>query len=311
MRRTIAAVLALSVVAAVAFSLGGAPTAAGRPFLQIGRAHDAEYAPVLTGNEPTFVLILGSDSRRGIPLEKGLSDSIHILGINPRKHRATLMGIPRDSYVSLASGGTGKINSAMPTGGTEATIATVERLTGIRFDYFALSGFTELIDAVDEIGGLTIDIPYSFAGYDRDFEKGRTKLNGEGALGFARTRHGLAQSDLDRSMNQGRLLLAALTQFRRQFGKEPTTMFRWLGAWMPNVHTDLSIDELITLSFTATEVRPKRITNLVLWGTDDMVGSQSVVILSELNQQYYKDIAADGYIEQKDIDPRWQPSNGT
>jgi hypothetical protein len=42
-----------------------------------------------------------------------------------------------------------------------------------------------------------------------------------------------------------------------------------------------------------------------------MIGSQSVVLLSDVNQQYYKDIAADGYIEQKDIDPPAQPSNGT
>jgi len=311
MRRTIAAVLAFAAVASVALVLAGTPAAESRPFLQIGRAHDAEYAPVLTGNEPIFVLILGSDSRPGIPLEKGLSDSIHILGINPKKHRATLVGIPRDSSVPLASGGTGKINEAMAAGGPKATIATVERLTGIRFDYYALTGFNELIDAVDEIGGITIDIPYPFAGYNHNYDEGKTKLNGEEALDLTRTRHSLTGGDFDRSMNQGRLLLAALTQFRLQFGKDPTTMFRWLGAGMRNVQTDLSLDELITLAFTATEVPPKRVTNLVLYGTSLTVGDVSIVELSDLNQQYYKDIAADGYIEQKDIDPRWQPSNGT
>jgi LCP family protein required for cell wall assembly len=311
MRRILAGVLALAAVSAVAVFLGGAPAASGRPLLQIGRAHGAEYAPVLTGNEPIFVLILGSDSRRGTPLDKGLSDSIHILGINPNKHRGTLIGIPRDSYVPLASGGTGKINGAMAAGGPKATIATVERLTGIRFDYYALTGFNELIDAVDEIGGLTIDIPYPFAGYDHNFDEGKTKLNGKEALEISRTRYSLMQGDIDRSMNQGRLLLAALTQFRLQFGKDPTTMFRWLGAGMRNVQTDLSLDELITLAFTATEVPPKRVTNLVLIGSSEMIGTQSVVLLSDVNQQYYKDIAADGYIDQMDIDPRAQPSNGT
>jgi LCP family protein required for cell wall assembly len=306
-RRWIAAILALATVSAVALVMAGSP-AGGRPFLKIGRAHDAAYAPVLTGG-PIFVLILGSDSRSGTPLERGLSDSIHILGINPKKHRATLIGIPRDSYVPLASGGTGKINGAMPRGGPDATIATVERLTGIRFDYYALTGFNELIKTVDEIGGLTMDVPYSFAGYNTNFQAGKTKLNGNEALGFARTRHSLANGDFDRSMNQGRMMIAALTQFRLQFGKDPSTMFRWLGAGMRNVKTDLPIDELITLAFTASEVPPKQVTNMVLLGTTDTIGGASVVMLSSLNQQYYKDIRADGYIEQQDIDARAQPNN--
>ena len=306
-RRWIAAFVALAAVSGVAIVLAGSP-AGGRPFLKIGRAHDAAYAPALTGG-PIFVLILGSDSRSGTPLERGLSDSIHILGINPKKHRATLIGIPRDSYVPLASGGSGKINGAMPSGGPDATIATVERLTGIRFDYYALTGFNELIKTVDEIGGLTIDVPYSFAGDKQNFQAGKTKLNGNEALGFARTRHSLANGDFDRSMNQGRMMIAALTQFRLQFGKDPTTMFRWLGAGMRNVRTDLPMDELITLAFTASEVPPKRVTNMVLIGSPTTVGGQSIVQLSSVNQQYYKDIRADGYIEQEDIDARAQPSN--
>ena len=55
-------------------------------------------------------------------VERGCADSIHILGINPAKHRATLYGFPRDSYVPLSTGGTNKINAAMPQGGPEAMV---------------------------------------------------------------------------------------------------------------------------------------------------------------------------------------------
>ena len=64
-------------------------------------------------------------------MNRGRSDSIHILGINPAQHRATIYGIPRDSWVTVSTGGTNKINAAMPVGGPEATVATVEQLTGI------------------------------------------------------------------------------------------------------------------------------------------------------------------------------------
>ena len=311
MRRAIAVVVSLALSATVAVVLAGRPPAAsGRPFLKIGRAH-ADYAPALTGNKPIFVLILGSDALKGVPLDKSRSDSIHILGINPKRHSATLIGIPRDAYVPLASGGTGKINNAMAAGGIDAAVATVERLSGIKFDYYALSGFNEMVAAVDEIGGINIDIPYSFAGFTRNFEAGQAKLDGKAALEFARTRKSLRLGDFDRSMNQGRILLAALAQFRKRFDRDPTEMFTWLGAGMRWVNTDLSIDELVTLGFTATNVSPKRVTNLVLMGSVGTAGSMSIVNLSSANQPLFKDIAADGFILQRDIPAQAQPANGT
>jgi LCP family protein required for cell wall assembly len=311
MRRAIAVVVVLGLCAAVAAVIARPHPASGRPFLKIGRAH-AEHIPALTGDKPIFVLILGSDALQGVALRDGLSDSIHILGINPKRRSATLLGIPRDSYVPLASGGTGKINTAMHAGGIEATIATVERLSGIRLDYYALSGFNEMVYAIDEIGGINIDIPYSFAGFTRSFEAGPARLDGKAALEFARTRKSLHMGDFDRSMNQGRIMLAALAQFRKQFGRDPSTMFTWLGAGMRWVDTDLSIDELVTLGFTATNVAPKRVTNLVLMGTNGLINGMSVVNLStSVNQPLFKDMAADGFIRQADIPAQAQPANGT
>lgn len=310
-RRIVAVVVAVSLVAVVALSVARRPpAAAGRPFLEIGRAH-ADYVPSLTGGDPIFVLILGSDALKGVALQEGLSDSIHILGINPKRRSATLMGIPRDAYVPLASGGSDKINQAMHRGGVEATVATVERLTGIRFDYYALSGFNEMVAAVDEIGGITIDIPYSFSGFTRSFEAGQSRLDGKAALEFSRTRKSLQAGDFDRSMNQGRVLVAALAQFRKQFARDPASLFTWLGAGMRWVDTDLSIDELVRLGFTATRVSPKRVSNLVLMGSIGTAGGMSIVNLSSANAPLFKDLAADGFIRQQDIPVQAQPDNGT
>ena len=71
--------------------------------LQVGRAH-AEFEPPLDGSEPIFILMLGSDARPGTPVDRGLADSIPTSsGINPAKHKATLLVFPRDSYVPLVS----------------------------------------------------------------------------------------------------------------------------------------------------------------------------------------------------------------
>jgi polyisoprenyl-teichoic acid--peptidoglycan teichoic acid transferase len=277
-----------------------ATPAASVPLMQLGHAH-AEYGPSLTGNKPIFILILGSDSRPGTALEDGLCDSIHILGINPKTKRATLVGIPRDSYVPIAGGGTNKINVALSQGGPEGMVATVENLTGITFDYYLLTGFIGMTQIFDALGGLRIDIPYSFEGFEgAAFTEGRSTLTGAEALEYSRTRKSLSHGDFDRSMNQGRVLLAAFAQFRGEFRKDPAALFRWIAVGMRNVSTDLPLDELFTLAFTSWKIKPARLTNLVAVGSIGTAGSASIVNLPSPHP-VFQDIAADGFILPEDI----------
>lgn len=306
-KRLVGLVLVLTtwVAGSVAGSFGAGP-ASGRPVFAIGRAH-ADYAPVLEGKDPIFILLLGGDARVGEALERSRADSIHLLGIDPGSGRATLFGIPRDSQVPLSTGGTGRINEAMAAGGPQAQITTVEELTGITFDYYMLTGFDEMVSAVNDVGGIKIDIPYTFQGYNQTFQAGPDKLDGRSALEFGRVRKSLASGDFARSMNQGRLMLAALDTFQRSFRKDASALFRWIGAGLRNVDTDLSIDELLTLGFTAASVKPKKLTNLVAIGTNSNQGGVSFVALSPENQSLWKDLAADGYITKKDVPPAAQP----
>ncbi len=300
-RRFVATAAALAAgVAGLARGALPAPPAASAPVFEVGRAH-AEFAPELDGNEPIFILIMGSDSRPGTPMEEGLCDSIHILGINPEARRATLVGIPRDSYVPLSTGGSNKINAALPQGGPEAMVATVENLSGVTFDYWVLTsfqGFTRLFDA---LGGLDIDVPYGFTGHlGTSFEPGDETLSGAQALEFSRTRKTLAHGDFDRSMNQGRVLRSALDQFSEEFEDDPAALFRWIGAGLRNVQTDVPLRELMTLAFTAVDLPRKRITNLVAVGSIGTVGTMSVVNLPTPHP-VFQDVAADGFVKPKDI----------
>ena len=55
-------------------------------------------------------------------------------------------------------------------------VATVENLTGVTFDYYVLTGFDGMTRIFDALGGLKIDVPYSFEGYeDTDFAEGRQR----------------------------------------------------------------------------------------------------------------------------------------
>ena len=307
-RRLVATIasLAAGVAGLGAATLQATPAASG-PLLQIGDAH-AEFAPSLRGNKPIFILILGSDARPGTPLERGLCDSLHILGINPKAKRATLVGIPRDSYVPIAGGGSDKINTALPRVGVKGMIDTVEDLTGVTLDYYMLTGFDGFKGIFESLGGLEIDIPYSFEGHEfTPFEEGRQTLTGPQALEYTRTRKSLSQGDFDRSMNQGRVLQAAFTQFRAEFLKDPTALFRWIAVGMRNVTTDVPLSELLTLGLASSEVSPKRVTNLVVVGSIGTAGGTSIVNLPSPNP-VFDDIAADGYVLPQDILPANAPS---
>jgi hypothetical protein len=76
---------------------------------------------------------------------------------------------------------------------------------------------------------------------------------------------------------------------------------------MRNVATDVPLGELLTLAFAASEIRPKRVTNLVAVGTIGTAGGASVVTLPSPHP-VFQDVAADGYILPKDIPADATPS---
>ncbi len=201
----------------------------------------------------------------------------------------------------ISTGGTNKINTAMPGGGPQAQIDTVEQLTGITFDYYALTGFGGFSRAIDDIGGLVIDVPYTVDGDEGYFPAGEARYEGREALGYARTRHTLPRGDFDRSLHQGVVMISALTQFRDEYGADAGALLTWLGAGLREVELDVPLDELTRMSELAMSIKPSRVTNLVALGSGGMVGSMSVVHLSSDNARLFQDLEDDGYIMPKDI----------
>ena len=303
-RRVCFAVAALIVWVAgsVAGSIGPSAPTAAEAQLVVGRAH-AGFTPEIGGDDPIFILALGSDSREGTPIERGLSDSIHIIALNPGKHRVSILGFPRDSYVPIPGHSPNKINQAMALGGPSLAIQTVENLTGVRFDYYVLTSFDGVSAAIDDIGGLTIDVPYPMSDpYSRsNFDAGVQTLNGRDTLAFARDRHSHMSGDFGRSENQGRILLAALTQLRKQYAKDPSVLFDYIGAGLRNVGTDLSTKETLSLAFMALSINPTRVQNMVAPGTIGTVGELSTVNLSPSNSTIYKDLADDGIVSSRNV----------
>jgi LCP family protein required for cell wall assembly len=275
-----ATVLATSVAVVTGFRHG----AGAQPAITIQRAHSGKATPSLKGRI-TF-LVIGSDSGapkfgRGGTAAGGRSDSIHLVVLDTAKRRGISIGFPRDSYVSIPGHGTDKINASMTVGGPPLLVRTIEQLTRIGVDYYALTSFDGLTDIVNKVGGITVGVDQnlvdSFSG--ANFRKGTQRLNGAQALAYSRARHGTPQGDLTRSSHQGQVLLGGLGTFQQQVAKDPTQVMKWLAIMHDEVQVNLPFTETLRLALYATTISPSRINNVVAPGIPGSAGAASVVRL--------------------------------
>jgi LCP family protein required for cell wall assembly len=271
----------------------------------VGKAH-AGYTPSLTGSKPVVILAVGSGARPGENVLRSLGDSLHLIFLNPAKHRAVVVGVPRDSYMPIPGRGSGKINSSMVYGGPDLLVQTMEQNFGVTIDYWALTTFWGFTDMINDVGGLTVDVPFPMVDpYSRsDFTPGVQTLTGPEALAFSRDRHSMQQGDFGRQENGGRLMLAALTQFQKQFRADQARLFTWLGAGMRNIETAMPLSEIMPLAYTASKVPAKKVQNVVLPGGTGMVGSMSVVTLDMARARAIAaDAEKDGVLVKQNVPP--------
>lgn len=304
-----AALLVAFVAAWVAGSALGATEpashAAAAPLFQLERAH-AEFVPALDGSKPIFVLVIGSDARPDQAVESQRADSIHIVSINPAEHRATIVGIPRDSFVDIPDHGQDKIDAALFFGGPELVVETVEQLTGLKMDYWAMTGFASFEAMVDDVDGLVVDVPFAMSDEASRafFEPGVQRLDGDNALAFARNRHDLPSGDFGRSEDHGLLMVSALAQFKKEFNQDPARLLAWVASFVRHGTTSLSLDEVLDLAFTGTTINANKVANAVLPGGVGMVGTLSVVTLNQDTlDAISKDLADDGILKKANVPP--------
>jgi LCP family protein required for cell wall assembly len=285
-------------------SIAELPDAGARtPGVVLGKAHRG-YTPDPTGRRTITILAIGSDARPGQNPLASRADSIHVIFLHPRRQQAVIVGIPRDSWVSIPGLGTNKINAAMASGGPGRMVRTIERNFGARIDYWAVTSFWGIARMVDAVGGLRVRIPYRmrdpFSG--SNFRPGLKRLRGTQVLAFARDRHSVPGGDFGRQENGGRVFVSALVQFRKEYREDPSRLLAWIAAGVRNIDTDLSVDELVDLAFTASGIGFSDVRNVVLPGGTGSVGGLSVVRLSMGRARaIFADAKADGALRRGNV----------
>lgn len=203
-----------------------------------------------TVQEPYYVLLLGSDAREGDTASR--SDTMILVRVDANVGKATLVSIPRDTKVEIEGHGTQKINAAYAFGGPAGAVEAVENMSGIEISHYAEIHFDELEKAVDQLGGIWVDIPESndqtgASNTGVELNAGMQRLNGEQALAFARERYGYNEGDFQRAENQ-RILVQALAD--TILSLPPTDLPGAVQSLANCISTDYSLNELIELAQT-------------------------------------------------------------
>lgn len=224
----------------------------------------------------TWILALGSDARPGEPVLRSRSDAIHLVGFNPSTGSATIIGIPRDSYVDIPGHGRDKINAAMVYGGPQLTAEAVAGLVGIRPDYVFTTSFWGFSRMVWILGGVDVYSPDAFSEKLATIHRGYNKLGPVESLVFVRERHQLPNGDFDRSRNQGQFMVDGLRRTLR-VTQDPGGLEQLLWTFSQQTQVDIGPVALYRLGRAVLQVDPAKVVNCVLRGSTGLVGSASVV----------------------------------
>jgi LCP family protein required for cell wall assembly len=197
------------------------------------------------------ILIVGIDSRAGLTAKQRRylkvgndsstsTDTIMLVHVPADGSKATLISIPRDSWVHIPGHPDAKINAAYIDGylyggahgataqqekGATTLVTTVKQLTGVPIDHYVQVGFGGFEQIVKAVGSIPITLcksvddthAYNVAhgedgGSGFHMSAGFHKLDPQQALEFVRQRHnipGKVTDDLGRELRQRYFLSAA------------------------------------------------------------------------------------------------------
>ncbi|HZF91136.1 LCP family protein [Streptomyces sp.] len=214
--------------------------------LNLGDHKIAAPTPNAAGQTPLNILLIGSDARDSKENQKlggaketfggtPLADVQMLLHLSADRKSMSVVSMPRDTLVHIprcTDPDDGKVyaastlpeptNESLGHGGPGCTVATWQELTGIHIDHFMMIDFAGVVSMADAIGGVPVCVDANVYSRDRlgrgsglKLEKGTTKIKGETALQWLRTRYGFGDnSDLYRAEAQHMYMNSMVRELR-------------------------------------------------------------------------------------------------
>jgi LCP family protein required for cell wall assembly len=227
-------------------SLGQPPSASGSP--------SGSPSPQANGKAQN-ILVVGLDSRDGLSAQEQkllkvgsdnslATDTIMIIHVPADGSRATMISIPRDSFVDIPGYLKNKINAAYAdaytyavdnqgashtqaeAAGANLLVETVRQLTGLQIDHYVQVGFGGFYTIAKALGSIPVNLCAATndtiarniaegngaVGSGFKMSAGKHNLTPVQALEFVRQRHNLTGGDLAREKRQRYFIAAAFNK---------------------------------------------------------------------------------------------------
>ena len=228
--------------------------------------------PAGTAHRAVNILLLGTDRRSDVPTTgsdaqaptwlpgQQRSDTIMVVHVDADRRGASVISIPRDSWVQVPGYGSAKINAAFSFAGPSLAVETVEQLTGLRIDHLAVVDWAGFADLTDAIGGVTVTVPQTVTDSARGitWTEGKHTLDGEQALAYVGERYGLPGGDLDRVRRQQNFLrLLMESSLHQEMQVDPKMLYDFLDTVTQHLTVDSgwSTDDMAKLALSMHGLR--------------------------------------------------------
>ena len=212
----------------------------------------AEEAHLLTAKDKATIMIMGVDQRAD---DVGRSDTLMVTMIDPKKNKAALLSVPRDTRVKIKGHGYDKINAAYAYGGHKLSESTVEGLLGVRIDHYIIINTHSFQRIIDALGGIDINVEKRMyyedpwdddGGLLIDLQPGKQHMDGKTAVTYVRYRD--EEGDIGRIDRQQKFMKAVVEKLT-----SPAVVTRLpavIKEVMDSIETDLSFRQLLEFAGT-------------------------------------------------------------
>lgn len=239
------------------------------------------------------ILLLGI-AGKGKP-GQNLTDTLMIASFNQKTGQVAFLSLPRDLYATISGSNLQtKINSVYqyglnknqndPQKGAETIVRTIEDITSLKMNYYAILNFDGFEKIINSIGGINImnerdiyDPRYPGPNYSYEtfeLKKGFHHLDGATALKYARERHDDPEGDFGRAKRQQQIIQATKNKiFSAGTLLNPFALNKLFDALGENIVTDVRPDEISDFLELAKKLDTQNINNVVVdaWNKDSLL----------------------------------------
>ena len=248
--------------------------ATGRDFREILKNWATNGGEKMSEKNVVNILLIGSDASSKDPnranvTDKGNTDVMMLVSINPIKQTIKLVSFMRDSYTYMNQFDRyAKLNAACANGGPGYLVETIENDYKIKIDGYVMVDFDSFVKVIDVLGGVRVNVPTHVSKFLYDsinkvnFPCGdNVLLNGTQALKFSRVRYSDKDGDISRVARQRQVINSLINRCKGATLSEINAVSDVI---LANVRTNISRKAILSYAakavtdgwpnFTVTEI---------------------------------------------------------